>query len=325
MHLPPPAGQEPSAGRRPDDYLPRAMSIPPPFNRLRARLLLPGIVVATAVLMLLARIPPATRVFSETTIGMSVIFDAAIVLVLLLMGRRAGLDWDRLFGPTLPHTTWWLAAVALPLAALTYGTFYLLWAPLSLRAPKFVQSYALEGMPELLSAGNPGRLFLEVVAIAILAPVVEEILFRGILLHRWAARWGSTTGVVVSSALFAILHIEFIGHFVFGVTMAMLYVRTRSLWAPIAAHVLNNSLVMALMLPDALAGKPEVRPTIDQFRDEWQTGLAALLLGAAGMYWFWREFRPRGAWTLPYPVTAPQPAVEIQTAASIDVHTGDPP
>ena len=301
------------------------MIIPPPFGRLRARLLLPGIIVVTAVLMLLAWIPPGVRAFAETTVGMSVIFNAAIVLVLVLMGRRAGLDWDRLFGPSPPHMNWRLATVALPLAALTYGTFYLLWAPLSLFAPTFVQSYALEGMPELLSPGNPGRLFLEVVAIAVLAPVVEEILFRGILLHRWAARWGTTTGVVVSSALFAILHIEFIGHFIFGVTMAALYVKTRSLWAPIAAHVLNNSLVMALMLPDALAGTPEVRPTIDQFREDWQTGLAALLLGAAGMYWFWRRFRPRGAWTLPYLIEAPQPALVTQPAAPIDAPTGDQP
>lgn len=303
------------------------MTIPPPFDRLRARVLIPLILIASLALMLLTWVHPALRAFSETTMGMSLLFNGAIVLVLVLAGRRAGLDWDLLLGPTLPHTEWRLASVALALGALTYGTFYLLWAPLSFFAPEFVQSYALEGMPELLSPGNPGRLFLEVVGIAVVAPVAEEILFRGILLHRWAARWGTTTGVVVSSALFAILHIEFIGHFVFGLTMAALYIRTRSLWLPIAAHVLNNAVVMALVLPGALEGTPAAPTTIEQFRDEWQTGLIALVLGAAGMYWFWRRYWPRGAWTLPYPIAiAPRPAlVESPAALFVDAPSGDQP
>src|SRR5687768_7494769 len=83
----------------------------------------------------------------------------------------ARLDWSRLFGPTLPHTEWSLAAIAFPLAALSYGGFWLLWVPTSLIAPDFVRSYALEGMPDLLTRDDPARLALDIVVIVVVAPV----------------------------------------------------------------------------------------------------------------------------------------------------------
>jgi uncharacterized protein len=280
------------------------MTIPPPFDRLAARVLLPLAVVLTVVIMLLARLHPATRELSESPMGATLVGYIGITIVLVITGRRAGLDWNRLLGPTLPHTDWPLAVVAFPLAALSYGGFWLLWGPLSLVAPGFVESYALEGLPDLLTRGDPTRLFLDIVTIVVVAPVVEEILFRGILLHRWAARWGTTAAVIVSSALFAILHVELVGHFLFGVTMAALYVRTGSLWVSIAAHAVNNAFALSFAFPDALGGTPQEPPSLEELRGEWPVGLVVLLIGVALLYWCWRRYGPRGAWTLPYPVEA---------------------
>ena len=308
------------------------MPIALPFRRLPARALLPLALVLSLVLMLVARQYPAGQLFSESPMGAMVIGYAGIVLTLIAASRIAGLDWNRLFGPTLPHTEWTLAAIAFPLAALSYGGFWLLWTPLSYVVPGLVRSYALEGMPDLLSRNNPGRLFLDVVAIVVIAPVVEEILFRGFLLHRWAARWGTTTGVILSSAVFAILHVELIGHFIFGVAMAALYVRTRSLWVPIAAHATNNAFALVFAFPDALGGTPPAPTTLEEFRAEWPIGMLALVIGAAGLLWFWRRFGPRGAWTLPYAVAvdsvpaidpAASPAALERTAA--DASLGEAP
>ncbi|MBC7895124.1 MAG: CPBP family intramembrane metalloprotease [Cytophagaceae bacterium] len=302
------------------------MPISPPFNRLPARALLPSAAVMGIVLILIARLHPASRALVETSMGAGLLAYAGVVVVLLVAARNARLDWNRLLGPTLPHTEWPLAAVAFPLAALSYAGFWLLWVPLSLIAPGFVQSYALDTMPELLSRGNPARLFLDVVVIVIVAPVVEEILFRGILLHRWAARWGTTAGVIVSSALFAIGHVELIGHFVFGVALAALYVRTRSLWVPIAAHVVNNAFAISFAIPDALRGVPEIAPSIEEFREEWPAAVLFLVLGATVLWWLWRRYGPRGAWTLPYASEAqPAAAVVRPGAEPIDATFGEAP
>ena len=41
------------------------------------------------------------------------------------------------------------------------------------------------------------------------------------------------------------LHVELLGAFVFGVVMAILYMRTRTLLIPIACHMLNNVIAVA--------------------------------------------------------------------------------
>lgn len=285
------------------------MTVPPPFRYLRARALLPLTILLTVVLVVGALLFPTTRGLAQSPMGAMLLLDAAIIAVLVIAARRAHLDWDRLLGATPPHLDWRLALVVLPLMALSYGGFWLLWHPISFLAPGLVESYALENIPDLLTRNNPGRLMLDIVVIVVVAPVAEEILFRGFLLHRWAARWGMRTGVILSSALFAILHVELIGHFFFGVVMAALYVRTGSLWMAILAHALNNGIVVALSLPDALEGTPPTTPTMEEFRGEWSIAIVALLIGVGGLGWFWRRFGPQGAWRLPYtvdePVTAP--------------------
>ena len=302
------------------------MTVSPPFKHLPARALLPLTLVLAVTLLLLARLHPAVRTFSESPMGAMLIVYTGIVLVLLIAARSARLDWNRLFGPTLPHTEWRLTAIAFPLAALSYGGFWLLWGPLSLLAPDFVRSYALEGMPDLLTRGNPARLALDIVAIVVVAPVVEEILFRGFLLHRWAARWGTTTGVILSSALFAILHVELVGHFIFGVTMAALYARTQSLWVPIAAHAANNAFALTFAFPDALGGTPPPPTSLEAFRAEWPIGVLVLLIGAAVLSWFWRRYAPRGAWTLPYATEVPAVAPVARAAPKlVDAPIGEAP
>jgi membrane protease YdiL (CAAX protease family) len=274
-------------------------TVPPPFDRLRARVIVPLALLLALAIALVAELHPVLSAFTTSTIGSVFIVYAALFLVLRGLAGPAGLDWDRLLGPTLPNTEWRLAAVAFALAAISYGGVWLLWLPVSFVAPDVVRSYVLENAPDLLSSGNGARMAFEAVVIAVVAPAIEEVLFRGILLHRWSLRWGVRGGVILSSAVFAVLHVEIIGHFIFAVVMAALYIRTRSLWVPIAAHALNNTFALALALPDAL--DPASDPaTLEEFRREWPTGALALLVGVGGIALLWRHFAPRGAWSLPY-------------------------
>ncbi len=84
-----------------------------------------------------------------------------------------------------------------------------------------------------------------------MAPVVEELLFRGIIFSRWANKWGAKRAIIFSSLLFGVLHVEgTLGAFVFGVVMCLLYLRTRTLLIPIACHMLNNAVAVALGIWD---------------------------------------------------------------------------
>lgn len=83
------------------------------------------------------------------------------------------------------------------------------------------------------------------ITIVVIAPITEEFIFRGAILHRWATKWGIVTGILMSSFLFGIFHVNifFISISISGFVYALLYIKTGSLLVPIIAHALHNFLV----------------------------------------------------------------------------------
>jgi membrane protease YdiL (CAAX protease family) len=114
------------------------------------------------------------------------------------------------------------------------GSVFIL-LPLSYAAPGFVERFFFTSQPIFVVRSFPQLALLLVIG-GVIAPITEEALFRGILMQRWARRWGTLNGVLASSALFALLHQEWLGRFAAGVLLSALYLRTRRLWAPIVAH-----------------------------------------------------------------------------------------
>jgi len=96
----------------------------------------------------------------------------------------------------------------------------------------------------LVSEGSLLHIVVALVVIAVIAPVVEELLFRGVVAESLRRR-GPAVAIFVSSLLFALAHLRGLGYYtVCGVVLGVLYWR-RGLWASIAAHAtFNASLVM---------------------------------------------------------------------------------
>ena len=88
------------------------------------------------------------------------------------------------------------------------------------------------------------RLFISVAAMGILVPVVEELVYRGIVFNRlseWLPMWAV---VIISSLLFGLLHfnpIQIAYATVFGLIFAWQYLRSRNIWIPIVGHLVFNS------------------------------------------------------------------------------------
>ena len=82
--------------------------------------------------------------------------------------------------------------------------------------------------------------------LVVAAPFVEEIFFRGYLLHRLARRWGATAGLIVSSVVFALCHQNPFGHLLFALVLGLLVLKTRSLTAAVLCHAGNNLLAVVL-------------------------------------------------------------------------------
>ncbi len=99
-----------------------------------------------------------------------------------------------------------------------------------------------------------GVLFVSAVVVA---PVTEEVLFRGFLYGTLRQRFGPLGAISLSAAIFSVLHghpSAFLSLFVIGFLLAYLYERTGSLTASIAAHALNNLHTMVVVLVVYRAG-----------------------------------------------------------------------
>ena len=100
-----------------------------------------------------------------------------------------------------------------------------------------------------LSASDVGLwgLAFTVVSACLLAPVAEEILYRGVLFRSFRNRLGVVAAAVLSSVVFALLHF-YDGYglasvAIFGISCALLYAGTGSLATVIVLHVIYNASI----------------------------------------------------------------------------------
>lgn len=103
---------------------------------------------------------------------------------------------------------------------------------------------------QALGDGVVSAVMLAIVGI-VLAPVVEEIVFRGVLLPALGRRWSTAIGVVASSLAFGVIHLSLyaiVPIFGLAVLLALGFVRTRSLWVPIVAHAMFNAVAIGALL-----------------------------------------------------------------------------
>jgi len=99
-----------------------------------------------------------------------------------------------------------------------------------------------------LSVLSPKVVFIYFLSVVILSPIVEEILFRGIILRRFNEEFGLNKAILISSIFFGLCHSfgGILGAILFGVCASILYIKTRNILVPIFAHFLNNLLSFCL-------------------------------------------------------------------------------
>jgi membrane protease YdiL (CAAX protease family) len=130
--------------------------------------------------------------------------------------------------------------VGVEVAALSYG--------MAVQALGWRQPISLSSDISTVFGGGGVGLFLSALLVAVVAPVAEELAFRGVIMRSLGERWGMWPAIAVSAILFAIYHANLWLLFpmlVFGVALGWLAWTRRSLWPAIALHVAYNSLAVA--------------------------------------------------------------------------------
>ena len=96
---------------------------------------------------------------------------------------------------------------------------------------------------------------LAVLALVIVGPVVEELVFRGLLLGALASRLGILAGAFITALLFGAVHgdlVLFPSLFALGLVTAFAYALTSNLWVSVTLHALNNALGAAVLIATSL-------------------------------------------------------------------------
>ncbi len=128
------------------------------------------------------------------------------------------------------------------------------------------------------------------ILLVVVAPVTEELLFRGLILNALLRRYGPWIAVLFSSLLFALLHMnpwQIPVALASGVLLGWLYLRTRSLWPCILGHaIMNTGPNLGGLIPWEIPGYTTALEGQITYQPWWfdLTGVALLAVGV-GLMW----------------------------------------
>jgi membrane protease YdiL (CAAX protease family) len=118
--------------------------------------------------------------------------------------------------------------------------------------PVYLGVFALAEDPVRFGLRQPGPAVVYAVIAVLVAPLVEETLFRGFIYPGLRRRFGVLSAIVASALMFAITHlglppVALMGIAMLAVAFAVAYEQTRNLWVSVGMHVTHNALVFALL------------------------------------------------------------------------------
>ncbi|QWG49365.1 CPBP family intramembrane metalloprotease [Bacillus mycoides] len=211
-----------------------------PFQTMRARYFL----IVFALLILIARssnelLESTFHIQNSSFINM-LIFYILPIIWLFYGYRKHRVSFSLFINRNETFNLVQVLYIAIMLCMFSYGYLILYMYSFAWITPDFIMNALHE--PIIDSTGGYVFQFIRVVFIA---PIVGEFVFRGFLLQRFAAKWGTSIAMVVVALLFAILHVDFLGAAVFSIVLSIVYIRTKSLLMPIAIHMLNNAFVLS--------------------------------------------------------------------------------
>lgn len=174
--------------------------------------------------------------------ALSGLITLAVVLLFYLIRRKKlseALWLRRVEGPGL------LSGAALAPALYLAVTLMLMALP-----EAWLESYSEA------SAGISGGGVIGLIAVVLVAPVVEEFIFRGLIMTRLAGAMPGWLAVMVSAAIFGVCHghpVWFAYAFVLGVVFGLMDLRLGSIWPSILAHMVFNAIgqVFGILPEDA--------------------------------------------------------------------------
>jgi uncharacterized protein len=212
-----------------------------------------------------------------TASGVIIVFASGVVFAWLMAHKN--LSFATLFQatPTLDPAP--LRSLALPIIMLFAGLSVVMEKLMLILLWLIPMTQAQYDMFSAYGSGGAATMLV----VCVIAPFVEEMLFRGIFLRSFLHLYGKREAIIFSSLLFGIAHLnvyQTLVGLILGSLLAWLYVKTRSLWPCIAGHAVYNFAVFMPLSASAAASEKSNGAGIQ---------LIAILFAFIGAYMLWKR------------------------------------
>jgi uncharacterized protein len=207
----------------------------------------PNFLIAVAMLILLIALQliigagfyDTGLLFQQGDPRNSVISVLSNGIIIAVSMHFTGLTYSSLFHSSKNSVSSTVILLLPPIFIVVFGAMWWLVDFLS-----FIEQFMPEDKTswDMLSRLMSGGL-ITLFAICIIAPFLEEILFRGIILRGFLSHYSPIKSILLSALLFALIHLNLYQipvAFIMGCFLGWLYFYSRSLWPSIFAHALYN-------------------------------------------------------------------------------------
>jgi membrane protease YdiL (CAAX protease family) len=278
----------------------------PNISRAIALLVLVYVIQAIIFIPIAALGPATASFFMENPLTVAVFNTVSIGSVLLIGLRRTGASFREVF-PFAPISPVLLLPMSLTVIGMSVilseaNNCLLKFLPVPPQIAKVFQDVF----------GTPEKFWGALSTAVIVAPLTEELLFRGLILRGFLSNYSMRKAIIASALLFGVFHIlpwQIPSAAVLGGIFAWWFVQTRSLLPCLFGHALNNGLTLIPLIAPQLKIPGYFNESPDQvvFQPLWFDALGVLLAGI-GMWWLHREFVEMNA----------ERSRELSAASSVD-------
>ena len=157
------------------------------------------------------------------------------------------------------------------------------WINRQMPLPEYMtkmEASAEKMLEAILNMQGPNELLINILIIGLLPAVGEELLFRGLLQKRIERYFRSAVPAIwIAAVVFSAFHMQFEGflpRLVLGAMLGYLFYWSKSLWLPIAAHFLFNSLQVAGQY--FFTEQMEQIEKAESIRPNWLMGVISLIV-----------------------------------------------
>jgi membrane protease YdiL (CAAX protease family) len=240
--------------------------------------------------------------------GMLAAQFASLGLILLVMPRRVGPDWCRQIGVRTP------AGLHVLLIFLVVPGFLIVPDAMLELTRGITGLQPSDTASSLKSVFRDVPMLVSLLAVSIGPGVVEELWCRGFLGRGLTARYGMKAGVLLTSLLFGLLHVEpalVPTITLMGIYLHFVYLMSRSIWISILLHVLNNGVTLLRTL--LVSGPEQADPAAAELKPVVYLAAFAVILFGSIAFWTSRAEVVRAGkegpeWQPEYPGISTPPA-----------------